>query len=133
MVKEADFPPCPRRQRLVMFDADGGRGHVFRCTEQTAPTANQNVGVLECDICPVRRSLLDGVYTPPTRKVAGDVKPDGGGAGFVPCDARGVVTVKACCGLSRTIRVCQNDECHYFQGEVSAAICASCPVRSFGG
>lgn len=131
-MKEAEFPPCPKRQRLVMFAADGRKAHVFRCTEQTAPKAAQDVDAADCEACPVRRAMLEGLHTPPTRKVPGEVKPDGGGGGFVPCDLRGVVGVKACCGATRTIRVCENDGCHYFQGEVNPHICAGCPVRSSG-
>ena len=129
---EADFPPCPRRQRLVMFAADGSKDHVFRCTDQNAPMANKDIEVDDCLACPLRQKLLEGAYVPPTRKITDETKPDKGGDGFVQCYLRGVATAKACCGATRQVRVCLNDLCHYYQGEVNPSICAQCPVRSHG-
>jgi len=129
-MKETDFPPCPMRTRLVMYAADGTKQHVFRCTEASAPAANQNVTPEVCAECPVRRALLDDVHIPPTKRVREETKPDKGGDGFVKCSSRGVVEGSMCCGSTRLIRVCLNDNCHYFQGEVSPNICASCPVRT---
>ena len=129
-MKEADFPACPKRTRLVMFAADGSKDHVFRCTEQDAPAANTNVNPDVCSACPIRSQLMTVNYTPPSRKVTEKTKPDRGGDGFVKCEMRGVVTVTGCCGMTRTARVCENDRAVYFQGEVNQSICANCPVRT---
>ena len=132
-MKEADFPACPKRTRLVMFTADGSKDHVFRCTEQDAPVANTDVTPDVCLACPIRQTLMSVDYVPPSKRLEGKPKPDHGGDGFVKCELRGVVTVKACCGATRTARVCQNDLAVYYQGEVNQSICANCPVRTSRG
>lgn len=127
-----DFQPCPKRQRLTMFQADGGKEYVHRCTEATAEPFNQNVTVEDCYGCSVRLGLVQGDATKVKKpENVESSKPDPGGDGFVPCDQRSLVRVKACCGAKRLVRVCECPEADHFQSVVSPSICAHCPVRTF--
>ena len=129
----SDFQPCPKRQRLTMFQSDGSKEYVHRCTENRAEMFNQNVEAADCSVCPIRVQLAQGDATKVKKpeNVESSVPDTKTGEGFVPCDQRALVKIKACCGAKRLVRVCECPEADYFQGVVSPSICAHCSVRSF--
>lgn len=130
-----DFLPCGKRLRLTQFNADGSKGVIYRCSERTAPKANQDVLPGDCQECPVRSAVLKaaveaGSYVP--KGFSGPVKgkrKDQGGDGFVPCSDRLVVLLAACCGNTLERRVCNSSDSPNMGSEVTPIICGQCPVR----
>lgn len=132
-----EFLPCGKRLRLTQFNADGSKGTINRCSEKTAPKANQDVLPADCQECPVRSAVLKaaidaGTYKPKAfdmgRAVKGKRK-DGGGEGFVPCTERLVVLLAACCGNTIERRICNSPDSVNLGAEVTPVICSQCPVR----
>jgi len=131
---DADFPPCVRRQKLTTFSQDGTKAKVWRCMEGTAEKANQDVIPADCIQCAVRLAVLKSNedYRPPFPVPKGlakrpDTEPRADG--FIPCDLRLVAVAPTCCGGTKELRICDNDEAHHYKGEVTPVICSQCPVR----
>lgn len=129
------FLPCGKRLRLTQFNADGSKDQVYRCSERTAPKANQDVLPADCQECPVRSTVLKagieaGTYQPRafTTPTKGKRK-DTGGDGFVSCNERLVVLISACCGNTLERRVCNSTDSVNMGSEVTPVICGQCPVR----
>lgn len=130
-----EFLPCGKRLKLVQFNADGSKGVVYRCSERTAPKANQDVLAADCQECPVRSAVVRagidaGTYKPKVLDTpARGKRKDTGGEGFVPCSDRLVVLLPACCGRTTEHRVCNSAESVNVGAEVGPVICEQCPVR----
>jgi hypothetical protein len=129
-MKNSDFVPCPSRQKIIAFHADGSKTPVFRCTEGAAPKGHQDVQPADCKACPLRSKLLASEplqpHTVDVRALPVDSKP----AGFLPCDSRVVSTRKLCCGNVLQYWACSNDESTHYRLEVTPVVCSSCPVRA---
>lgn len=132
-----DFPACDKRQKLVMFEADGTRNTVRRCAEQTAPAFQQDVTPEVCDLCPVRSFVLkrkEREKAAPLKvkdifavKKVEKHKPEQ--KLWVSCSSRESVTVGTCCGGSAKVIRCSNHECAYDGQEVTPVICSTCQHR----
>jgi len=129
MPNSDDFPPCPARQKMVSFNADGSKTPLFRCTESEAEFAHQDVTPSDCDACPLREDLTKkaGERIPVIQytKKAKDTSCDG----FLPCEDRIVIDVPSCCGQVYNLRMCESLASHLYKKEVSPVICSQCKVR----
>lgn len=130
---EKKYPPCARRQSLILFNQDG-QARKERCLEQSAEKANQDVVPEDCAACPVRVELLQvdkksGRYKPPTTipaLVQFIDRPDPGGDGFPDCPHRMIANVPGCCGRVTTVRVCNSVDAARYGADTTPAICREC-------
>lgn len=136
--KNDEFLPCPKRQRLVQFHADGTKTPVFRCTEPTADAMGTDVTPDVCEACPVRSliakaAMRNEAYSPPlvetVYKDLRDKVPDSDAKDWPPCLDRKLVIIGGCCGEKHEIRICESAD-HFRSGaEVNRGHCVDCPVR----
>ena len=133
-----EFPACPQRKRLTVWDADGKKSKVLRCIEQGAPKANQDVTPSDCTECPIRGSLVRDVskHVPASKRAPADdqgaLRADPGGDGFSPCATRQYLErVSTCSNCSKTfrLRICNEDTSPHYRGIVEPAVCGGCPFR----
>lgn len=127
------------RKALVVYQADGSKDRLQRCTEQDADKANENVTPEDCLECPLRAHLVrDGSKLHQAAKKARDsrggvLKPDTSGQGYVKCEHRQILTWKSTCSSCSkelTARICNGDKSPFFRTAVSSSQCAGCPFRT---
>lgn len=137
-MNDADYLPCAKRKRLVMYGADGVKTPVQQCQSKESQKYSLPVLQADCEACPVRMQVSKRVesqtqYKPPPLNTLNHVtgtRPDANAPDpWLPCVDRKVVSFNACCGEVAETRMCDSNECFRKGAEVNAAICQACIYR----
>jgi hypothetical protein len=130
------YPECPRRNKMARMDSEGNKTGVQQCAEPSCSEFGQVVTPDVCGSCLVRKAVIQkarkvAAKKPDIAEMASVAKaaPDTKLKGWLPCKYRQVLTVVKCCGTYRELRRCDAKACDQYGQEVTAKICASCPLR----
>lgn len=134
-----EFPACPKRQTLTVWGRGGTKTAAYRCAEQDADKANEDVTPEDCSECPLRPHLVRNESNPfkerlkPKGATSGALKRDPGGDGYSPCTTRQILEIPpSCseCSRDRIYRICDGDKSPHYRATVDPTICAVCSFRS---
>lgn len=130
------YPECPKRNKAVRMDAQGVKSVVQQCAAPSCSEFGDIVTPDVCGSCLVRKAVIQKAKRVAAKKpdivdIASVAKaaPDTKHTGWLPCKYRQVLTVVKCCGSYRELRRCDSRACDLYGQEVTAKICASCPLR----
>jgi len=132
------FKPCKKREKVILYKADGSRDAVRRCTEQECHLFQKDVTPELCADCGMRQFVNQRADAEKAKPVPLNqrfqikrVEPHTVTAKttWIPCKLRQTLIVMSCCGSEDRVVVCNNAASKYVGQEVVPELCRMCTVR----